>query len=233
MTNEDRERYSRQIMLPEIGEGGQERLLAASVLVIGAGGLGSPVIMYLAAAGVGTLGIADGDNIELSNLQRQVIHRQCDIGKSKAVSGEEFVRSLRVDIHVHVIGSFLDGAALENIIGGYDFVLDCTDGIGNKLMINDVCVKAGKPFCHGGVTGFTGQVMTWLPGYPDLRAMTGWDAPPSPGGSPTGIVGAVCGVAGSVMAMEAVKFITGTGKLLTGRIFAFDMLSMRFGVMGE
>lgn len=232
MTNEDRERYSRQIMLPEIGEEGQERLLSSSVLVIGAGGLGSPAIMYLAAAGVGTLGIADGDNIELSNLQRQVIHRQCDIGKSKAVSGGEFVRSLSGDTNVHVMTGFLDEKALENILYRYDFVLDCTDGIGNKLMINDVCVKAGKPFCHGGVTGFTGQVMTWLPGYPDLRAMTGWDVPPSPGGSPTGIVGAVCGTAGAVMVMEAVKFITGTGKLLTGRIFAFDMLSMRFGVMG-
>lgn len=232
MTNEDRERYSRQIMLPEIGEEGQERLLSSSVLVIGAGGLGSPAIMYLAAAGVGTLGIADGDNIELSNLQRQVIHRQCDIGKSKAVSGGEFVRSLSGDTNVHVMTGFLDEKALENTLGGYDFVLDCTDGIGNKLMINDVCVKAGKPFCHGGVTGFTGQVMTWLPGYPDLRAMTGWDVPASKDSSPTGIVGAVCGVAGAVMAMEAVKFITGTGKLLTGKIFTFDLWDMKVKVLG-
>lgn len=238
LKREQRERFSRQIMLPQIGEEGQKKLLSGSVLVVGAGGLGSPAIMYLAAAGVGHITAADGDRTELSNLNRQTVHRTDSLGIGKAHSAEEFILGLNPGTDVRVIDRYLDSNSLRDILPGHDFVLDCTDGIGSKLMINDVCVHSGKPFCHGGVEGFKGQVMTWLPGFPDLRQVTGWGdmSPESDHLSrdmPRGIMGGVCGVAGSVMAMEAVKFITGAGSLLTGKIFSFDLFDMRTRIVNN
>ena len=230
-SDERRQRYARQIMIPEIGEAGQKKLAAARVLVIGAGGLGSPAVMYLAAAGVGVIGIADGDSAELSNLQRQVIHSEASLGRNKAESAAEFIRRLDPEVQVHIIGDFLDEVGLRKIIGGYDFVLDCVDRPDIKLMINDVCVDVGKPFCHGGVRNFGGQVMTWLPGFPDLREVMGEGFGADNGSK--GIIGMACGICGSVQALEAVKFITGAGRLLTGKIFVFDGLNLKFGVLGD
>lgn len=231
LTNGQRQRYARQMIIPEIGEEGQKRLLAAKVLVIGAGGLGSPAIMYLASAGVGVIGIADGDRVELSNLQRQTVHGMGSLGRNKAESAAAYAGELNPDVRVHIIGDFLDREKLRKIIGEYDFVLDCVDRPDVKLMINDVCVENGKPFCHGGVRDFGGQIMTWLPGFPDLREIMGGEF--GGDGECKGIIGMACGIGGAVQALEAVKFITGVGRLLTGRIFSFDGLELRFRIMGE
>ncbi|MCM1577839.1 MAG: HesA/MoeB/ThiF family protein [Ruminococcus sp.] len=229
LTPAELQRYERQLMIPEIGEEGQRKLAAARVLIIGAGGLGSPAAMYLAAAGLGVIGIADGDRAELSNLQRQVIHGESDLGREKPCSAAEFIKGLNSNVKVNVITEFLDEAGLEKIIGDYDLVLDCVDNFKSKLMINDVCVKAGKPFCHAGVRNFRGQVMTWLPGFPDLRELIG----DSIADSEKGVMGMTAGVCGSIQAMEAVKYITGAGRLLTGRVFVFDGLEMRVKVIGN
>lgn len=231
LSDERRQRYARQIMIPEIGEAGQKKLAAARVLVIGAGGLGSPAAMYLAAAGVGVIGIADGDTAELSNLQRQVIHSEKSLGKNKAESAAEFIGRLDPNVRVHIIADFLDEEGLRKIIGGYDFVLDCVDRPDVKLMINDVCADVGKPFCHGGVRNFGGQVMTWLPGFLNLREVMGEGFGADNGNK--GIIGMACGICGSIQALEAVKFITGAGRLLTGKIFVFDGLNLKFGVLGD
>lgn len=219
-------RYSRHFVLPSIGPIGQSKLKAASVLVIGAGGLGSSAIMYLAAAGVGKIGIADYDVVEESNLNRQVIHSV--IGMNKARSAADFVARLNPHINVAVVEEKI---TLRNIfaeIYGYDFVLDCTDGFGSKFLINDACVLAKKPYCHGGAAGAEGQIMTYIPSAPCLRCLMGeipFDAPTC---AEIGVLGATVGLIGCMQATEAIKFITGSGKLLTGRLIKYDGLEARF-----
>ena len=154
LTPQEQERYARQIMMPEIGETGQERLKNSRVLVIGAGGLGSPAAYYLAAAGVGTIGIADGDRVEPSNLQRQILHQESRLGQNKADSAAQTLHGLNSHVDVKAYPCFLDAPALEKLVQQYDIVIDAADQLKNKFMINDVCVAAGKPFVHGGITGF-------------------------------------------------------------------------------
>ena len=230
-TNEQLERYSRHIILKEVGAKGQKKLLNAKVLVIGAGGLGAPVAMYLAAAGVGTIGIADADVVDLSNLQRQIIHATKDVGKPKVESAAETMRDINPNVEVQTYNAFIDSKNILDLLSDYDFVLDGTDNFPAKFLINDACVMANKPFTHAGIIRFKGQLITVIPHEsPCYRCV--FKNPPPKGAVPTcreaGVVGAMAGVIGSLQALEAVKYITGTGELLTGKLLTFDALTMNF-----
>ena len=163
-TNEQLERYSRHIILKEVGVKGQKKLLNAKVLIIGAGGLGAPAALYLAAAGVGTIGIADADEVDLSNLQRQVIHTTADVGKLKVESAAETMKAINPDVTVNTYHTFVDSSNIMDLIKDYDFILDGTDNFPAKFLINDACVMAEKPFSHAGIIRFQGQLMTYVPG---------------------------------------------------------------------
>jgi len=230
-TDEELERYARHIVLREIGYAGQKKLAAAKVLIVGAGGLGAPAALYLAAAGVGTLGIADDDAVELSNLQRQIIHAAADVGRKKVDSAAEKLRALNPGIEVRTYPARLTAANAAALIAPYDLVLDGTDNFAAKFLINDACVMAKKPYVHAGVLRFEGQVMTVIPGAgPCLRCVFG--EPPADGGGlscgEAGVVGAAVGVIGALQALEAVKLITGAGEPLVGRMLMFDGLSATF-----
>ncbi|MBO7669327.1 MAG: HesA/MoeB/ThiF family protein [Oscillospiraceae bacterium] len=228
-SGEQLERYSRHIIRKEIGVKGQKKLLGSSVLIIGAGGLGSPAAMYLAAAGVGTIGIADADAVDLSNLQRQILHATADVGKPKVESARETMQALNPDVQVNAIHSFVSADNITDLIADYDFILDGTDNFAAKFLINDACVLAGKPFSHAGIIRFSGQLMTYVPGEgPCYRCV--FREPPPKEAVPTcrqaGIIGAMAGVIGCMQALEAVKYLTGTGDLLTGRLLTFNALTM-------
>jgi molybdopterin-synthase adenylyltransferase len=230
-TEEQIERYSRHIILKEVGGKGQKKLLAGKVLIIGAGGLGSPVALYLAAAGVGTIGIADADVVDLSNLQRQVIHHTSDIGKPKVLSAKEKMEAINPDVKVNVYQTWINAENILDIIKDYDFVVDGTDNFAAKFLINDACVLAGKPYSHGGILHFIGQTMTVKPGTsPCYRCV--FPAPPPPDSIPScsqaGVIGVLPGVIGSIQATEAVKFLIGVGELLTGRLLIYDAEGMDF-----
>lgn len=230
LLKEQRERYARHIALKEIGEEGQEKLLKSRVLLIGAGGLASPAAIYLAAAGVGTIGIADGDKVDLSNLQRQIIHGTKDLGREKTESARESIRDINPEVQVKTYPVFVTGENITGLIEEYDFVIDATDNFSSKFLINDACVLSQKPFCHGGIFRFGGQLMTYVPGYPCYRCV--FKSPPPKEAVVTcreaGIIGAMCGVIGSLQAMEAVKYLAGVGELLTGRLLNYDALGMEF-----
>lgn len=230
-SNEQLERYSRHIILKEIGVKGQKKLLNAKVLIIGAGGLGAPAAMYLAAAGVGTIGIADADEVDLSNLQRQIIHATEDVGKPKVQSAKETMNKMNPDVTVNTYHEFVSSENILELIRDYDFVIDGTDNFPAKFLINDACVMAKKPFSHAGIIRFKGQLMTYVPGEgPCYRCV--FKNPPPKDAVPTckqaGVVGAMGGVIGSLQAMEAIKYITGTGELLTGHLLTFDAIKMEF-----
>lgn len=221
-------RYSRQIMLDEIGTDGQEKLLKSSVLIIGAGGLGSPAALYLAAAGIGTIGIADEDIVDLSNLQRQILHNVTDIGKAKISSAKTMVENLNPDVHINTYQVRIAEENILQIINEYDFVLDCTDNFTSKFLINDACVTAGKPYSHAGVMGFQGQLMTVIPKQTPCYRCVFENPPPEDTNKKLGIIGTVCGVIGSLQAMEAIKYILNIGELLTETMLTFDGLTMNF-----
>ena len=230
-TNEQLERYSRHIILQEVGVKGQKKLLNASVLIIGAGGLGAPAALYLAAAGVGTIGIVDADEVDLSNLQRQVIHTTNDVGKAKVKSAAETMEALNPDVTVKTYRTFVDSTNIMDLIKDYDFIIDGTDNFPAKFLINDACVMAGKPFSHAGIIRFKGQLMTYVPGEgPCYRCV--FKNPPPKDAVPTckqaGVIGAMGGVIGSLQAMEAIKYIIGKGELLTGKLLTYDALKMEF-----
>lgn len=230
-TNEQLERYSRHIILKEVGAKGQKKLLNAKVLIIGAGGLGAPAALYLAAAGVGTIGIADADEVDLSNLQRQVIHTTNDLGKPKVESARETMNAINPDVTVNTYHTFVTGGNIMYLIKDYDFILNGTDNFPAKFLINDACVMAKKPFCHAGIIRFKGQLMTYVPGQgPCYRCV--FKNPPPKDAVPTckqaGVIGAMGGIIGSLQAMEAVKYIIGQGDLLTGYLLTFDALKMDF-----
>jgi molybdopterin-synthase adenylyltransferase len=231
MTNEQLERYSRHIILAEVGAKGQKKLLDAKVLIIGAGGLGSPAALYLAAAGVGAIGIADADSVDLSNLQRQVIHTTVDVGKAKALSAKETMNAINPDVKVNVHSLFVAADNIMDLIAGYDFIIDGTDNFPAKFLINDACVLSKKPFSHAGILRFKGQLMTYVPGAgPCYRCIFKEMPPPSaiPTCRQAGVIGAIGGIIGSMQAMEAVKYIIGKGKLLTGWLLTYDALEMEF-----
>ena len=230
-TDEQIERYSRHIILKEVGGKGQKKLLDGKVMVIGAGGLGAPIALYLAAAGVGTIGIADADVVDLSNLQRQVIHFTADVGKPKVESAREKMEAMNPDVTVRTYQEWISAANIARIIADYDFVIDGTDNFAAKFLINDACVMAGKPYSHGGILQFDGQTMTVKPGEsPCYRCI--FPAPPPKDAIPTcsqaGVIGVLPGVLGTIQATEAIKYLLGQGDLLAGRLLTYNALRMRF-----
>ncbi len=228
------DRYSRHIFLDGVGSEGQAKLLDANVLVLGAGGLGAPIIQYLAAAGVGTLGIADDDVVERSNLQRQIIHRDADIGREKVESAREFVEELNPDIDVieHPVRVTPDN--VEDLIADYDFVVDGTDNFQTRYLVNDACTLAGVPFSHGAIFRFEGQITTFAdPDGPCYRCIFP-EAPPDgmvPNCATAGVLGVLPGTVGCIQATEAVKWILDKGELLDGRMIFYDALEMSFDEM--
>ncbi len=225
------ERYSRHIILGDVGGKGQEKLLAAKVLIIGAGGLGAPIALYLAAAGVGTLGIVDGDCVDMTNLQRQVIHFTPDIGTPKVTSAFNKIRAINPDVTVHPIHDMVHSANIRDLIRDYDFIVDGTDNFSAKFLINDACVMENKPFSHGGILRFDGQTMTVLPKKSACYRCLFKQPPPKnavPTCSQAGVLGAVAGMLGTIQAAEVLKYITGVGDLLTNRLQTFNAKSMIF-----
>jgi molybdopterin/thiamine biosynthesis adenylyltransferase len=229
-TSDQIERYSRHILLKDVGGKGQARLLESRVLVIGAGGLGSPIATYLATAGVGTIGIVDADVVDLSNLQRQILHHTADVGRLKVESARDTIQSLNPDVKVELHPYLIDASNIRGIIRNYDFILEGTDNFPTKFLVNDACILEDKAFSQGGILRFKGQTMTHVPGSASYRCV--YRQPPPPGAVPScseaGVLGAVAGILGTIQAAEAVKFITGAGRLLTDRILTFDALTMEF-----
>ena len=228
-TDDQLERYSRHLILKEIGVRGQKKLLAARVLVIGAGGLGSPAAMYLAAAGVGTIGIVDDDVVDLSNLQRQIIHGTGNVGMPKVESAAETVTSINPDVTVKPYHIRVSAGNIAELIAGYDVIVDAADNFSTKFLINDACVLAGKPYIYGGALRFEGQLMTYVPGRGPCYRCIFRDMPAAgevPSCKEAGVLGAVVGVIGSMQSVEAVKLILGVGKPLTARLMTFDALAM-------
>ena len=228
-SNEELERYSRQIILKDIGYKGQKKLSEGKVLIVGAGALGAPAAMYIAAAGVGTIGIADGDTVSLSNLHRQIIHSTQNIGRPKTASAQEMIRAINPHVKVCIYDEFLTKDSIAQVIRDYDFIIDATDTPGSKILINDACVLFGKPFCHAGIVQFYGQIMTVIPKKsPCCRCVFG-DAilqTTALSCQEAGVIGPLAGVAGSIQALEAIKYLTGAGELLTGRMMMIDLLTM-------
>lgn len=231
LNEEQVDRYSRHIILSEVGGTGQEKLLAGKVLIVGAGGLGSPAALYLAAAGVGVLGMMDHDVVELSNLQRQVIHFTPDLGRPKTESAAAKLRALNPDVTVRTYGERLTAANALRILADYDFVIDGTDSFGAKFLIADACHFAHKPYSHAGILKFGGQTMTVLPGTSACYRCVFRNAPP-PGAVPScsqaGVLGVVAGTIGVLQATDAIKFLLGAGDLLTDRILTYDALRTEF-----
>lgn len=231
LTENQLERYSRHILLQEVGIEGQEKLLSGKVLIVGAGGLGAPAAIYLAAAGVGTIGIVDNDHVEISNLQRQISHFTKDINVAKVDSAAEKMRSINPDVKVNTYQLYLNADNIREIIRGYDFVIDGVDNFPTKFLINDACVMEGIPFSHGGILRFDGQTMTVVPGKSACYRCSFRNPPPAdavPTCSQAGVLGAIAGMLGTIQATEALKYLTQTGDLLTNALLSFDAKKMNF-----
>ncbi|HET9452164.1 MAG TPA: molybdopterin-synthase adenylyltransferase MoeB [Aggregicoccus sp.] len=231
LSAQQRERYRRHLSLPEVGEEGQAKLLAARVLVLGAGGLGSPAALYLAAAGVGTLGIVDMDVVDLSNLQRQVLHTTERAGQPKTASAKAALEALNPDVKVLPFQTRLSSQNVLGILEGFDLVLDGGDNFPTRYLLNDACVLQGKPNVHGSVFRFEGQVTTFVPGQgPCYRCL--YPAPPPPELAPScaeaGVLGVLPGLVGLLQANEALKLILGVGEPLVGRLLTLDALATQF-----
>ena len=227
LTTDERARYARHLLLPEIGLQGQRRLKAARVLVVGAGGLGSPALMYLAAAGVGTIGVVDDDVVDASNLQRQVIHGTSDVGRPKAESAAEAVAEINPLVTVERHDTRLDSGNALDIIGAYDLVVDGADNFPTRYLVNDACAMLGKPHVWGSIFRFDGQVSVWWAGRgPCYRCV--FPDPPPPEAVPScatgGVLGVLCAAVGSVQVAEAVKLLVGQGDPLVGRLMVHDAL---------
>jgi len=229
LTDEDILRYGRQIIVPGVGGSGQERLKRGSVLVVGAGGLGSPSLLYLASAGVGRIGIVDGDQVDVTNLQRQVAHATSDIGRNKAESAAETLRAINPLIHVDAHPVRISPANARELIAAYDVVLDGTDNFPTRYLINDACVLLGKPLVTAAILRYAGQISVVVPGQgPCYRCV--FPDPPLPGEVPScsqaGILGPVAGVMGSLQALEAIKVLLGGEDGIAGRVVSFDFRTL-------
>jgi adenylyltransferase/sulfurtransferase len=232
LSDEELERYARHIVLRELGGPGQARLRAAKVLVVGAGGLGSPVILYLAAAGVGTIGIVDFDTVSLSNLQRQIAHRTSDVGRLKTDSARDAALALNPGVRIETHAERLTAENALELIARYDIVADGSDNFATRFLVNDACFFAKKAL----VSAFDGQLATYKPhagDYPCYRCL--FPEPPPPGSAPscseTGILGAAAGVMGTLQALEVIKEIIGIGETLAGQLLIYDALSTRFRIV--
>ena len=225
------ERYSRQIILPNVGGKGQEKLLRGKVLIIGAGGLGSPCALYLASAGIGKIGIVDSDKVELSNLQRQILHSTKDIGRLKVESAKDRLNGINQDVEVFSYNIRLTSENILDIIKDYDIIVDGSDNFPTRYLVNDACVISHKPLSHGGIFKFDGQAMTILSGKSACYRCL-FPEPPPPGLVPScqeaGILGAVAGIIGVVQANEVLKYILEIGDLLVGKLLVFNALDSSF-----
>jgi sulfur-carrier protein adenylyltransferase/sulfurtransferase len=232
LTRDDLARYSRHLILPEVSADGQRRIKAARVLCIGAGGLGSPAALYLAAAGVGTLGLVDADRVDASNLQRQILHGTADVGKSKLESARTRLTAINSGIEIVSHEARFTGENATAIVAGYDVVIDGSDNFPTRYLSNDVCVFARKPNIYGSVFRFEGQASVFAPhlGGPCYRCL--FPEPPPPGAAPScaeaGVLGILPGIIGLIQATEALKLIIGAGETLAGRLLHFDALKMKF-----
>lgn len=230
-SEEQIERYSRHIILPEVGGAGQRKLLAARVLIVGVGGLGSPAALYLAAAGVGAIGLVDCDVVELSNLQRQVLHATPDLGRRKCTSARETIEQLNPDVRVATHDLRLTSHNILDLIAHYDIVVDGSDNFPTRYLVNDACVMTGKPLSHAGILRFEGQVTTIVPGRgPCYRCL--YPDPPPPGMVPScqeaGVLGVTAGLMGVIQATEVLKLILNIGDPLIGRLLLYNALEMTF-----
>ncbi len=241
LSDSQRDRYSRHILLPEVGEAGQAKLLQSKVLLLGAGGLGSPAALYLAAAGVGTLGIVDADVVDASNLQRQIIHATSRIGTPKVESAAKTIAELNPDVKVVAHKERVTSANVERLFEAYDVVVDGTDNFPTRYLVNDASVWLGKPVVHGSIFRFDGQVTTFVPSAaakrlglsepsPCYRCL--YPEPPPPHLAPScqeaGVLGILCGIIGTIQATEAIKLLLGKGTSLAGRLLTYDSLKMKF-----
>lgn len=230
-TDEQITRYSRHILLPEVGGKGQQKISRSRILIVGAGGLGSPAALYLAAAGVGTLGLIDHDVVDLSNLQRQVIHHTPDIGRLKVLSAKEKIQALNPDVAVVMHEKSLMATNALEVIRGYDVVIDGVDNFPAKFLINDACYFAGRPLVHGGILRFEGRVTTIVPGQSACYRCVFRQPPPSglvSSCQEAGVLGVLAGIIGTLQASEALKLILGIGRPLTDRLLDFDARNSAF-----
>lgn len=228
-SDEQIQRYSRHIILPNVGGKGQSKLLSSRILIVGMGGLGSPIALYLAAAGIGTLGLVDFDRVELNNLQRQIIHFTGDIGKEKVLSGMETIKSINPDVSVHTYDQRLSAQNVMEILSDYDLVMDGTDNFPTRFLLNDACFLSGKTIVYGAIFRFEGQVSVFAPGKgPCYRCLL--PEMPPPGSVPrcqeAGVFGVLPGIVGAIQATEAIKLILGIGRPLIGRLLLVDALDM-------
>lgn len=221
-------RYSRHILLSQIDVRGQERLLAARVLIIGLGGLGSPAAMYLAAGGVGHLVLVDPDRVELTNLQRQIVHATGRIGQDKVASAAQQLAALNADVRLTTINQKLEGAALEAQVRLADAVVDATDNFASRFAINAACMRAGKPLISGAVVRFEGQVAVFPPGGPCYRCLYAENGGPDEACATLGVLAPAAGIVGSIQAVETIKVLLGIGQTLAGRLLLFDALHMEW-----
>jgi adenylyltransferase/sulfurtransferase len=235
LTPEQIERYSRQIMIPDFGGKGQIRLRQGKVLVIGAGGLGSAAAYYLAAAGVGVLGLIDADQVELSNLQRQILHTTGDLGRAKVESAGEKLERLNPEVEVQTYPVRLSDENAEGIFAAYDFIVDGSDNFATKFLVNDAAVSLRKAFSHAGILRLHGQTMTVLPGKSACYRCLFKEPPPPgeiPGCQQAGILGAIAGTIGSIQATEAIKYLIGMEEeLLAGRLLHYDARELKFRIV--
>ena len=230
LSSEQRRRYNRHLILEGFGREAQEKLLQAKVLLVGAGGLGSPVALYLAAAGVGTIGVVDGDTVSITNLQRQVLHSTKDINRPKVEVARERIEAINPDVNVRTYELYLNEANAMKLIESYDFVIDGTDNFATKYLVNDACVMLDKAFTMGGISKYSGQVMTHLPGTACYRCL--FPEPPAKEDVETcatvGVLGSIAGMLGTVQATECIKYLAGVGQPLTNTLLTFDALSMQW-----
>lgn len=233
LTQAQRDRYSRHLLLPEVGERGQERLLKSKVLLLGAGGLGCPAAMYLAAAGVGTIGLVDADTVDESNLQRQVLHSKSRVGMAKVDSAEVFINDLNTDVKVVKFKERLNVSNVDRIFAGWDVIIDGCDNFPTRYLVNDASLKHKIPVVHGSIFRFDGQVTTFMPwDGPCYRCL--YPEPPpahlAPSCAEAGVLGILPGVVGTLQATEAIKVLLGKGELLKGRLLQYDSMNMQFRV---
>jgi molybdopterin/thiamine biosynthesis adenylyltransferase len=234
LSEEQFQRYARHLILDEVGEEGQERLLSSRVLVIGAGGLGSPLLLYLAAAGVGTLGVVDNDRVDLTNLQRQIVHPTFNVGVLKVESARQTLAAINPDVRVEAHALRLGPDNAEALIAGYDLVADGSDNFATRYLLNDLCFRLKKPLVNAALSPFEGQISTFKPylgdGHPCYRCLFREPPPPDlvPRCETAGILGAVAGVMGTLQAVEVLKELLGLGDSLDGALLIYDALAARF-----
>ena len=225
LTPEEKQRYDRQIMIPGFGESGQEKLKKARVVIAGTGGLGSPISFYLTAAGVGTLRIIDNDKVELSNLNRQILHWDKDIGKGKAKSAHEKLTQLNKNVNIETINTTIDETNVYNLTAGFDVIVDAMDNMPTRFLLNKAAIKHKIPFVHGAVSGLEGRAMTVIPGKSACIRCLYHASPPK---KKFPVLGTTPAIIGAIQATEVIKYLTGIGTLLTNRLLIYDGLNMKF-----